>query len=333
MTPMRHLIPAIIATVLGAAADISQAQQNPSSSSGGGYPTKPIRMLVPFSAGSGTDILARMVGQRFQEAWGQQVVVDNRPSGGGIAAGQALVASSPDGYTLIMVSAGHAASATLYSKLPYDVRKDFAGVSQVSSAPNVLIASKSLGVSSVKELIALAKAKPGFVNIGSAGIGSGAHINAEMFKLEGGINIVHVPYKGAPEALNDVMAGRTHLFFSNALVAAPFIKDGRVLALAVSTRQRTPMLPNVPAIAESGIPGFEFDQWFGLLAPAKTPHAIVNKLSAEVARALAHPEVRERMLSMGNTPKASTPDEFDKFIRSEIDKLGKVIKAAGVQVN
>ncbi|MCX7200559.1 MAG: tripartite tricarboxylate transporter substrate binding protein [Proteobacteria bacterium] len=326
MITYRYLIVAALATTVGvAAAHLSHAQQK--------YPSKPIRMLVPFSAGSGTDQLARMVGQRFTETWGQQVVVDNRASGGGVVAGQALVTSSPDGYTLMMVSAGHAASATLYAKLPYDVSKDFAGVSQVASAPNVLIASKDLGVKSLTELIALAKAKPGFVNIGSSGIGSGAHINAEMFKLEGGINIVHVPYKGAPEAVSDIIGGRTHLFFANPLNAAPFIKDGRVLALAVSTRQRTPILPNVPTIAEAGIPGFEFDQWFGLLAPAKTPRAIVKQLSDEVARALALPEVKERMVSMGNTPAASTPEAFDEFIRSEIEKLGKVIKAAGVQVN
>ena len=295
------------------------------------YPNRPIRMLVPFSAGSGTDILARIVGQKFSETWGQQVVVDNRPSGGGVVAAQALVSSTPDGYTLMMVSAGHAASATLYAKLPYDVRRDFAGVSQVSSAPNLLVGSKDMGVKTIKELIALAKAKPGFINIGSAGIGSGAHINAEMFKIEAGINIVHVPYKGAPEALNDIMAGRTHLFFANPLNAAPFVKDGRILAFGVSTKQRNAMMPTVPAISET-IPNFEFDQWFGLLAPAKTPRAIVKQLSDEVARALASPEVKERMLSMGNTPKPSTPEEFDKFIASEIEKLGRVIKAAGVQI-
>ena len=320
-----HLVAAAIAATLAMTAFPSHAQQK--------FPVKPIRMLVPFSAGSGTDILARMVGQKLHENWGQQVVVDNRPGGGGIVAAQTVVGSNPDGHTLMMVSAGHAASAALYSKLPYDVVRDFAGVSQVASAPNVLVVGKDAGVRSLKELIALAKAKPGQVNFGSAGVGSGSHINAEMFKLEAGIDVVHVAYKGAPEAINDVIAGRVQFFFSSPLTAAAFVRDGRLLALAVSTKERSPMLPNVPTIAEAGVPGFEFDQWFGLLAPAKTPRPIVSQLSKEVARGLALPDVKERMLNQGVSPKSSTPEQFDAFIRSEIEKLGKVIRASGARIN
>ncbi len=296
------------------------------------YPTKPIRMLVTFSAGSLTDIMARLVGAKMTENWGQQVVADNRPGGGGIAASQALVSSTPDGYTLMMVSSGHAIAASLYSKLPYDTLKDFAGVSQVVSGGHVLAVSKDLGVKSVKELIALAKAKPGQITFGTAATGSGAHINAEMFKIDTGVNATHIAYKGPIEALNDVLGGRVTYTFLSLGVAAPFIREGRLVALGVSTAARDPMLPNVPTIAEAGVPGHEFDQWFGLLAPAKTPRPVVNQLSREVARILSLPDVKERILQLGSVPRPSKPEAFDAFIRAEVDKLGKVIKAANIRV-
>lgn len=250
---------AIAATLAMAAPWPSHAQQT--------YPVKPIRMLVPFSAGSLTDVLARMLGQKMFERWGQQVVVDKRPSADGIVASQIVASAIPDGYTLIIVSSGHAASVSLYSTLPYDTVRDFAAVSQVTNVSQALVVGKGLGVKSVQGLIALAKAKPGQINFASPGIGSGTHINGEMFRLDAGIDVVHVPYKGAPEALNDVMTGRVQFSFSSPLFVAPFIRDGRLIALAVSTRERSPLLPNMPTIAESGLPGFEFDQWFGLLAP------------------------------------------------------------------
>ena len=319
-------IAAVIAALLAMAAPHpAHAQQN--------YPAKPIRMLVPFSAGSLTDVLARMLGQKMFEHWGQQVVVDNRPSAGGIVASQIVASSSADGYTLIMVSSGHSASVSLYSKLPYDTVKDFAGISQVTNVSQALVVGKGLGVKSVQELIALAKSKPGQINFASPGIGSGTHINGEMFKLDAGIDVVHVPYKGAPEALNDVMTGRVQFSFLSPLFVAPFLKDGRLVALAVSTKERSPLLPNVPTIAESGIPGFEFDQWFGVLAPAKAPRPILHQLSKEIARILELPDVKERILAGGASPKASTPEAFDAFIRAEIEKLGKVIRASGARIN
>lgn len=322
----KHLIAAAIAATLAVGAPTpSHAQQQ--------YPAKPIRMLVPFSAGSLTDILARMIGQKMHENWGQQVVADNRPSAGGIVASQIAAGANPDGHTLILVSAGHAASATLYSKLPYDTVKDFAGVSQIASVSHALIVGKSLGIKSVKELIALAKSKPGRINFASPGVGSGSHINGEMFKLATAIDVVHVPYKGAPEALNDVMTGRVQFIFLAPLFVAPFIRDGRVLAIAVSTKERAPMLPDVPTAEEAGLPGFDFDQWFGLLAPAKTPRPIINQLSREVARILELPDVKQRILNGGASPKPSTPEQFDAFIRSEIEKLGKVIEASGARMN
>jgi tripartite-type tricarboxylate transporter receptor subunit TctC len=298
-----------------------------------GFPNKPIRMLVPFSPGSQTDILARWVGEKMNEKWAQQVVVDNRPSAGGTIASQYVLAANPDGHTLMMVSTGHAGNATLYSKLPYDTIKDFSGISRVASVPNMLVVSPTLGVKSVKELIALAKSKPGQLNFSSAGIGSGTQINGEMFKLAAGINATHVPYKGAPEALNEAMAGRVEFNFSPILVAAGQVKAGKVLALAVSTASRSPMFPEVPTVAEAGIPGFEYDQWYGLLVSAKTPRPLINTLNQEVVRILNLPDMKERLLTQGATPAPTTPQEFDAFIRSEVKRFAQVLIAAGARIN
>ena len=297
------------------------------------FPRKPIRMLVPFSAGSQTDILARWVGEKMGENWGHQVVVDNRPSAGGTIASEFVLGANPDGHTLMMVSTGHAGNATLYSKLSYDTIKDFAGISQVASVPNLLVVSPSLGPKNVKELIALAKSKPGQFNFSSAGIGSGSMINGEMFKLAAGIEATHVPYKGAPEALNDAITGRVQFTFMPVLVSAGQVKAGRALALAVSTAKRSPLFPDVPTVAEAGIPGFDYDQWYGLLVSAKTPRPLVNLLNKEVVRILNLPDIKERMLSQGATPKPTTPAEFDAFIRSEVKKFATVLIAAGARIN
>ena len=297
------------------------------------FPRKPIRMLVPFSAGSQTDILARWVGEKMGENWGQQVVVDNRPSAGGTVASEYVLGANPDGHTMMMVSTGHAGNATLYSKLSYDTIKDFAGISKVASVPNILVVAPALGAKSVKELIALAKSKPGQFNFSSAGIGSGTQINGEMFKLAVGIDATHIAYKGAPEALNNVIAGSVQFCFSPVLVAAGQIRAGRVLALAVSTAARSPMFPDVPTVAEAGVPGFDYDQWYGLVASAKTPRPLINLINQEVVRILNLPDIKERMLSQGATPRPTTPAEFDTFIRSEVKKFAPVIIAAGARVN
>jgi tripartite-type tricarboxylate transporter receptor subunit TctC len=297
------------------------------------FPLKNIRMLVPFAPGSQTDILARWIGEKMLETWGQQVVVDNRPSAGGTIASQYVLEANYDGHTMMMVSTGHAGNATLFSKLPYDTIRDFAGVSQVASVPNLLVVAPALGVKSVKELIALAKAKPGAMNFSSAGIGSGTQINGEMFKLAAGIVATHVPYKGAPDALNNVIGGNVQFNFAPVLVGAGQVKAGRVLALAVSTASRSPLFPNVPTVAEAGIPGFEYDQWYGLLVAAKTPRPVVNAVNKEVVRILNLPEMKERMLTQGATPKPTTPEKFDEFIRAEVKKFAPVIIAAGARVN
>lgn len=325
MTTLRSAVAAIASAIVLVLPATAAAQQK--------YPTKPIRMLVPFSPGSQTDIFARWIGEKVYEGWGQRVVVDNRPSAGGTIAAEYVLAANPDGHTMMMHATGHAANATLYSKLPYDVVRDFAGVSQVASVPNLLIVSPTLGPRNVKELIALAKSKPGQFNFSSAGIGSGTHVNGEMFKIMAGIDVTHVPYKGAPEALNEAIAGRVQFYFSPIMVAAGQVQAGRALALAVSTANRSPMFPNVPTVAEAGIPGFDFDQWYGLFISSKTPRPIINLANKEIVRILNLPDMKERMLTQGATPKPTTPEEFDKFVRSEVVKMGKVIIAAGARVN
>ena len=267
------------------------------------------------------------------ESWGQQVVIDNRPSAGGTIASQYVLGAEPDGHTMMMVSTGHAGNATLYSKLPYDTVKDFSGITRVASVPNLLVVTPTLGVNSVKELIAYAKGKAGKVNFSSAGIGSGTQINGEMFKLAAGIQATHVPYKGAPEALNETIAGRVEFCFTPVLVAAGQVKAGRVTALAVSTAQRSPMFPNLPTVAEAGIPGFEYDQWYGLLASAKTPRPLVDTLNREVVRILNLPDIKERLLTQGATPAPTTPEEFDAFIRAEVKRFASVLIAAGARIN
>lgn len=297
------------------------------------FPSKPIRMLVPFSPGSATDFLARLVGQKMSEHWGQQVVVDNRPSAGGVIASQLLLSAAPDGHTLMMVSIGHAVNASLYTKLPYDTVKDFAGVSFVADVPNVLIATPSLGLKSVTDLIKLAKSRPGQLNYGSAGVGSGTHMNGEEFKLAAGIDVVHVPYKGTPEAITNVISGNVQYFFAPITASVPMVKSGKVTGLAVTTKARSPVLPDVPTVAESGLPGFEFNLWTGLLGPAKMPNDVKQKLAAEVARVLALPDVKEKMLTQGATPHTMSPKEFDAFLKTEVTRLAKVVKASGARAD
>ena len=295
------------------------------------YPSRPIRVIVPFTAGSATDMLARMIGPKLTEAWGQQVVIDNRPSAGGTVAGGIVASAAPDGHTLMFTSSGFAGAAALYDKLPYDPLKDFAGVTLLAVTPLVLVVAPTLGVKSLKELIALAKQKPGQLNYGSSGIGSGTHFGGELFKLSAKINVTHVPYRGTPEVLTDTMSGRIQFFLSPVLPAMTLVRSNRLQALGVTSSQRLPMLPDVPTIAEAAIPGFEYEGWYGVFAPSRTPRAIVNKLSTEIGRALAMPDVQERITHEGAAPKSMTPEQFDRMVRDEIVMRGKVFKAAGAK--
>jgi tripartite-type tricarboxylate transporter receptor subunit TctC len=297
------------------------------------YPSRPVRMLVPWTAGSQTDILARMLQPKLADSLGQPIIIDNRPGAGGTVGAAMVAVATADGHTVMMQAAAHAVSPALYAKLPYDTVNDFACISRVGSVPNVLVVAPSLGIKSVKELIALAKQKPGQINFSSAGVGGGTHINGEQFKMAAGIDVVHIPQRGTPEALVDTVAGRVQYFFAPLGSALPFIRDKRLLALAVSTLERTPALPNVPTVAESGFPGFDFDLWYGLMAPAKTPRPIVEQLSREMQRILAMSDIRERMAEQGVVPRSSTPAEFDRFLREEVERLGKIVKLSGARAN
>jgi tripartite-type tricarboxylate transporter receptor subunit TctC len=294
------------------------------------FPTKPIRILVGFGPGSGTDVLAREIAQKMADNWGQGVVVDNRPGAAAVLASEMLVRSSPDGHTLVMVSIGHTFTASYIRKLPYDTLKDFAGVTLVADVPNVLVVAPALRIKSMRELIELVKAKPGQMNYSSAGIGSAAHINGELFNQAAGTKAVHVPFKSMPEALTNTIGGNIQFVFSSITAAVTLVKSERLVALAVSTRTRSPALPEVPPMAEVGLPGFDFSVWYGLLAPARTPKLAKDTLSKEVARILALPDVRERLLAQGATPRPSTPEEFDALIRQDVARMGKLIKEAGI---
>jgi len=298
---------------------------------GQAYPNKTVHLIVPFTAGSATDILARTFGQKLSEMWGQSVIIENKPGAGGTIGAAVVAKSPPDGYTLLVNSAAQAYNASIYPTLPYDTSKDFIEVVPLAGQPNVLIVAPATGIKSVAELIALAKQKPGQLNFGSAGTGSGTHINAEKFKLAAGIDVVHIPYKGTPEALNDTLAGRVTYFFSPISAALPNVREGKLIALGVSTAKRSSALPNVPTVAEAALPGFDYNLWVGVFAPAGTPSEIVDKINKDVDRVLQSPDVRERFANLGAEPMPMTPAEFRKFVQSEIDDSAKVIKAAGIK--
>jgi tripartite-type tricarboxylate transporter receptor subunit TctC len=292
------------------------------------YPSKTIKIVVPFTAGSATDIMARVVGERLSAGTGQPVVVENRPGAGGTLGSAQVAKSEPDGYTLLVVSTGHVVNPTLYPGLSYDTVADFAGVSPLAALPSVLVVGANSPFKSVKELIAAAKAKPDSLNYASAGVGSATHVNAEKFRSVAGIQLTHIPFKGTPETIVETSAGRVDFMFTPVLASIPSIRDNRMRALAVSTAKRSSALPDVPTVAEAGLPGFVFDFWIGLLAPAKTPRAVVNKLNAEIAKILAQPEVKERMAKLGAESMPMKPEQFDAYIKEEFITLGAVMKAA-----
>ena len=312
----------IAAATLLATTTLAQAQQ---------FPTKPIRFIVGFTAGSEVDVIGRMIAHEMGEKWGQRVVVDNRPGAGSTVAGAIVASANADGYTLFFNSVSHAATPALYPEAPFDTLRDFAGVTQATSLPNVLIIAPSAGVRSMKDLIALVKQKPG-MNYGHAGVGSGTHITGELFRQMAGLELSHIPYKGVPEVITDAMAARLNYAFAPIGNTLPFIKERRLAALGVSTAARSAALPDVPTIAEAGLAGYVFDHWYGLFAPAKTPRPVVSQVSQEVARILNIPDVKDKIIIRGAAIKPSKPDEFDQFVRSEVAKITKVMQARGVKV-
>ena len=328
MNNWRGLIAAGVAALLVTA---TAAAQSASTSSGQAFPVRPVRILVPFSPGSVTDLLARTVGEKLTGSWGQQVVVENRPGAASVVGTGIAAMAAPDGYTLLMVSNGHAVIGSLYSKLPFDPIKDFSGITRVASVTLVLVTPATLPATTLKEFIALAKAKPGTLNYASAGLGSTAYVSAELFKSVAQVNIVHVPYKGLPEALTDTMTGRVQMYFLGLVGGLPHIQAGRVRALAVSIPKRAPALQEVPTMEEAGLPGFDYDAWFGLLTLAKVPRPLVARLHRDVVRVLDLPDVRARLSGAGADPTPNTPEQFDALIRADAAKLGKILKDAGIQ--
>ncbi|MEN9315388.1 MAG: hypothetical protein RIS35_1781 [Pseudomonadota bacterium] len=298
------------------------------------WPTKPIRLVIPFPAGGATDILGRIVAQELNKALGVSVIADNRAGAGGNIGAEVVAKSAPDGYTLLMCTIGtQSINAALYSKLGFDPLKDHAPVTLVATVPNVLVVNPSVPAKSVKELIALAKSKPGKLNYGSSGNGSSVHLSGELFKSMAGVFMTHIPYRGSAPAVADLLAGQIDLMFDNLPSVIPHIKAGKLRALAVTSPKRSPALPDLPTIAESGLPGYDATSWFGVVAPAGTPPAIVNRLQQAIARSLVTPEVREKLQGMGAEPVGNTPEVFDQFIRSEAVKWAKVVKFSGAKVD
>jgi tripartite-type tricarboxylate transporter receptor subunit TctC len=317
----------LIACLLGAAALPAMAADIAAD-----YPAKTIRLIVPFTPGGSTDILARLIGQKLTEAWGRQVVIDNRPGAGGNI-GVDLAAKSPaDGYTLVMGHIGtFGVNPTLYPKLPYDPIRDFQPITLVALVPNMLSVNPSLPAKSVKELVALARAKPGTINFGSGGNGSAAHLAGEYFKLLTQTDIVHIPYRGTAPAVTDLIAGQISMMITGVPPTLQFVKAGRLRALAVATGKRLPLLPDLPTIAEAGVPGYEATQWYGVLAPAGTPRPVINKLNSEIVKAIHGADVREKLAADAAEPVGNTPEEFGAFIKKEIARWAPVVKASGAK--
>ncbi|MBI3938874.1 MAG: tripartite tricarboxylate transporter substrate binding protein [Betaproteobacteria bacterium] len=296
------------------------------------YPSKPIRVVVGFPPGGTNDILARMIAQKLTENLGQAVIVDNRPGANSIIGSELVARSAPDGYTLLLNSVVHAINAGLYKKLPYDPVNDFAPVILLASGQLVLVTHPSLPVNSVKQLVALAKARPGEINYASTSSGGSPHLAMELFKtMAGGLKIVHIPYKGTGPAFTDLLSGQVPLMFSPLLPALPHIKAGKLRALAVGSSKRAPVVPEVPTMAESGLPGFEASAWFGVFAPARTSKDVVGRLNAEIVKILQVPDLRGRLSSQGADPIGSTPEQFGDYVRSEIAKWARVIEASGAR--
>ncbi len=316
---MKKLVTAI-AFVLAAGGAFAQA-----------FPSKPIKLIVPFSAGSGTDIAARAVGEFMAKGLGQPVVIENRPGAGGTIAASAVAKGEADGHTVLVPSSGHAVNPSIYPSLPYDTLKDLTGVTPLVAMPNVLVVSPSRGWKTVADLVAAAKAKPGALNYASAGVGSATHFNAEKFKLQAGLNAVHVPFKGTPEAMSDVIGGRSDWFFAPLSSALPLIRDGKLQALAVSTAKRSGLLPDVPTTVEAGVPGSDYTFWVALVVPAATPAAAVQRLQQEAAKALAQPELIERLAKLGAEPFVMNSADFNAFIKSEVETGARVAKAADLK--
>jgi tripartite-type tricarboxylate transporter receptor subunit TctC len=296
------------------------------------FPVRPVRILVGFTPGGLPDITARLIGQKLSEAWKQPVTVENRPGAGGNLAAQAVASAPADGYTLLSISSAHTSTPAIYPKLAFDVAKDFAGITMTATGPCLLVVAPDLPVKTVADLIALARAKPGALNFSSAGIGSGTHFAVEVLKAQTGIDVVHVPFKGIPEALAETVAGRVHFFMAPFATAIALVKDGRARAIGITSTKRVAETPNLPTLAESGAPGYRYAIWSGLLAPAKTPRPLVEQLNAEVVRILRLPETAQRLAPLGTEAAPGTPEEFDRLITEEVASFTRLARAGNIKV-
>jgi tripartite-type tricarboxylate transporter receptor subunit TctC len=322
----------IIGRIVAAAA-FALCTLAPHAQAQGSYPNHSVRLIVPFPPGGATDIMARAIAQRWSEVLGQQFVVDNRPGAGGNIGSDLVAKAQPDGYTLLMGTVGtHAINASLYPKMPYDNQKDFAPVILVAAVPNVMEVNPSVPAHNVKEFIAYVKANPGKINFASSGSGTSIHLSGELFKVMAGVDMTHVPYKGSSPALTDLLGGQVQVMFDNLPPSLPHIKAGKLRALAVTSAVRAPALPDVPTIAESGLPGFEASSWFGVLAPAGTPRAIIDRLNAEGVKWLSTADAKEKMANLGAIAAGGSPEDFANHIRAETAKWAKVVKESGAKV-
>ncbi len=297
------------------------------------YPSRPVRIIIPLSSGGTTDVPGRIVAQRLSESLGQQFFVENRPGAGGIIGADAVAKAKPDGYTLLLTATPHVITPGLYKSIPYNAVTDFAPVTRIASGPYVLVVHPSLGVNSIRELVALAKAQPGKIDFASSGNGSAQHLVGALFASMAGVNINHVPYKGSGPATADMISGIVKLGFPGTPIAIPHIKAGRLKALGVTTSRRSAQLPDVPTIAEAGVPGYEAIVWVGLLAPLATPREIINRLNSEIVKMLRLPEIEQLLQSSGVDPTPTTPEEFGAYVKSEFDKWQKVVKESGATAN
>ena len=327
LSPRRFRIAAVLAlaALASGAALVASAQT---------YPSKPIRLVVPFPPGGSLDVVARAIGQKLTEAWGQPVIIDNRPGAGGNIGADLVAKSAPDGYTILEGALStHAVNVSLYSRMPYDPVRDFAPITLVAVTPNVLVLNPSVPANSVKELIAYAKANPGKLSFGSGSNGSAGHLAGELFKMEAGVDMVHVPYKGAAPAMQDLLSGQIQLMFDNLANSMQQVRAGKLKALAVTTEHRSALVPELPTLSEAGLPGFDISTWWGFMAPAGTPKEIIVKWNAEVTRILSTPEMKAFFAQQGAEPAPMAPDAFGAMIQREIVKYAKIVKASGAKVD
>ncbi|MBI3067329.1 MAG: tripartite tricarboxylate transporter substrate binding protein [Betaproteobacteria bacterium] len=320
----------VLCSVCASGVNLAAAQSEKATAK---YPERPIRFIVPFPPGAANDILARAVGQRLADRWGQSVIVDNRGGAGGTLGTAIAARATPDGYTIVIVPATHAINVTLYTKPPYDAVRDFAPIALIATGPYMLVVNPSLPARSVKELLALAKARPGRLNYGSAGTGNATHLIGELMKSMTGIQITHVPYKGVGPALTDVIAGQVQIMFGSVSATSPQARAGRVRALAVTSAKRSIAVPDVPTLDEAGVPGFDAVGWWGVLAPAGIPAAIVAKINREIVAMLANAEMRQWLQTQGFEPAGGSSQQFARYINDEIVKWGKVVRASGARLD